>query len=167
MDCFEKKINSWCVPFPDWTDYVATIPKMYWDAYSQEQRLHTVCEQLHKVICYADYLGGKVNITHTDVEQLKADFEKFKESGFLDYYQSQLEAWIRKNMPGIISESVKMVFFGLTLDGYFVAYIPDSWEEITFDTGYVYGEDTYMRLILRWDVDESARRVNQRPEDWQ
>lgn len=173
-DCLTRDIeccdgrDAWAIPFPHWSDFVQTIPKMYYDAYSQEQRLHTICKQLHKVICYADYLGKKVNITHDDVERLLSDFEKFKQTGFLDYYEKQLEAWINANMPDIIGKYVKMVWFGLTLDGHFVAYISQgsAWDDIDFDTGYNYGEDTYGRLIMRWNVDESARRVNQRPEEW-
>lgn len=161
--------DYWILPFPIWTDFVQTIPKMYYDAYSQEQRLHTICKQLHKVICYADYLGKKVNITHDDVEKLLADFDKFKESGFIDYYEQQLNAWIDGHMAGIIAKYVKQVWFGLTLDGHFVAYIPEdgAWDDVIFDTGMVYGEDEYGRLMLRWNVDDSAERVNQRPEMWQ
>lgn len=33
-----------------------------------------------------------------------------------------------------IAKAIRMVFFGLTNSGYFVAYIPDSWDEITFNT---------------------------------
>ena len=46
---------------------------------------------------------------------------------------------------------MKMVWFGLTQDGYFVAYIPDSWDEITFDTGMIYSEDSYGCLMLKWE----------------
>ena len=55
--------------------------------------------------------------------------------------------WMRENALDLVGELVKMVFFGLTDDGYFVAYIPDQWDEITFFTtgldriipGYEYG----------------------------
>jgi len=46
-----------------------------------------------------------------------------------------------------------MVFFGVTLDGHFVAYIPESWTDIDFDTGMIYGTPEYGRLILRYEVD--------------
>ena len=49
-----------------------------------------------------------------------------------------------------------MVFFGLTSDGYFCAYIPDAWSDIEFDTGAVFGRFDYGRLILRYDVDGSG-----------
>ena len=45
-----------------------------------------------------------------------------------------IEIWMRENALDLVGELVKMVFFGLTLDGYFVAYIPESWEDIIFGT---------------------------------
>ena len=42
--------------------------------------------------------------------------------------------WMKKNALDIVGDLVKMVFFGITADGYFVAYIPDSWDDITFNT---------------------------------
>ena len=44
----------------------------------------------------------------------------------------------------------------MTDDGYFCAYVPDSWVDIEFDTGAVYGYYTYGRLILRYIVDGSG-----------
>lgn len=52
----------------------------------------------------------------------------------------------------IISKTMKMVFFGLTDDGYFCAYIPDTWDDIQFDTGMIYGEPEYGRLILEMNT---------------
>ena len=42
--------------------------------------------------------------------------------------------WLRVNALDIVGELVKMVFFGLTDSGYFVAYIPESWADIIFNT---------------------------------
>ena len=42
--------------------------------------------------------------------------------------------WMVQNAANIVGNLVKMVFFGITDNGYFVAYIPDSWDEITFGT---------------------------------
>ena len=137
-------------------DSAPVIPKFYWDTYSQEQRIKRLCEELHKVVAYANMLGENINLDHAMIAELQAAFEKFQESGFLDYYEQQLEAWINENMPGIIKQSIMMVWFGLTDDGYFVAYIPESWDDITFDTGMVFGRFDYGRLILRYDVDGSG-----------
>ena len=59
-------------------------------------------------------------------------------------------------MADLISAGIKQVYFGLTSDGYFCAYVPDSWSDITFDTGATYGTETYGRLILRFDSDGSG-----------
>ena len=45
-----------------------------------------------------------------------------------------IEIWLSHNAADVITQLIKMVFFGLTDDGYFVAYIPDSWDDITFGT---------------------------------
>jgi hypothetical protein len=138
------------VPYGAFTLATPTIPKFYWDVYSQEQRWKTICCELGKLITYADAIGVQVNINTDQIKKLWEEFETFKESGFFDYYAEQIEKWINENMERIISEAIKMVFFGLTPDGYFCAYIPKSWAGIMFDTGMVYGEDDYGCLILEY-----------------
>lgn len=159
MKCGIDRFQRWFPYFAGFTEFTPTIPKLYWNVESQEQRVLALCRQLHKLICYIDYVGDKVVITHEDVEALKAEFEKFKASGFEDYYETQLNAWIDAHMADIISRYVKQVFFGLTLDGYFVAYIPEgsAWEDIIFDTGAVYADDKYGRLILNYMTDANGR----------
>jgi len=48
--------------------------------------------------------------------------------------QAGIEKWCRENMTELIGELAKMVFFGITDDGYFVAYIPEGWDDIIFNT---------------------------------
>lgn len=50
--------------------------------------------------------------------------------GFID----AINKWMQENALDLVGDMVKMVFFGLTDDGYFTAYIPDQWDEITFFT---------------------------------
>lgn len=150
MSCINRM--PWLFPgYLDFTTTAPVIPKLYWQVESQEQRWLRICEQLGKVICYSDCLGKQLNITMQDVKDLQSEFEEFKASGFFDYYAAQLEKWINDNMERIISTAIKMVFFGLTDDGYFCAYIPESWNDITFDTGAVFGRTDYGRLILRFN----------------
>lgn len=141
------------VPFPAFQPGAPVIPKMYWDALSQEQRIHKLCESLHKLCEYANELAQGINADHILMEGLLGEFELFKESGFEDYYEQQLNQWIHDNAGSLFESLAKQVFFGLTDDGYFCAYIPESWSDIQFDTGMVYGQYDYGRLILRYDVD--------------
>lgn len=45
-----------------------------------------------------------------------------------------IKEWIVRNFYDIVGNMAKMVFFGLTDSGYFVAYIPESWDDIDFKT---------------------------------
>lgn len=66
------------------------------------------------------------------------DLEAFKaalESGNLPAgVQHGLEVWMSTHAAEIIAAVIKNVWFGLSNAGYFVAYVPDSWDDITFKT---------------------------------
>ena len=165
-ECCKPAPERYVPYFPGWTAFTPTIPAAYWQTYSQEQRILCISKLIDKIACYLDMLGDKVSDNREDIDYLLSEFVEFKAHGFDDYYAVQVAQWIADNLEYIFEHTVKQVYFGLTLDGHFVAYIPDSWDDIVFDTGAIYGEDTYGRLILRWDVDNSDESVNQRPEDW-
>lgn len=153
--------NPYCIPYRLWQPDTMAIPKLYWDAYSIEQRWHAMARELAKIIGYDDYQTSKIDLNRKDIDYLLEQFEKFIESGFDDYYKAQIEQWVNDNLATIYSLLIKQVYFGLTLDGHFVAYIPESWDDIIFDTGFDYSDQrTFGRLILSWDVD-NAHDVDQ------
>lgn len=148
--------GNWSVvPYGSYTAFTPTLPEFYWNVYSAEQRIKHICNEIDKLVNYADNLGVHLNITHQDVEALKKLFQNFIEHGFEKYYEEQIEKWFQDHAWEIYQKIAKQVFFGLTSDGYFCAYVPDSWKEITFDTGAVYGRSDYGRLCLKFDA-ESA-----------
>lgn len=156
-------------PFWGFSAFTPTIPKLYWNVKSQEQRILNLFDLLNKLVCYCDSMGLQIDVNAQDIADLKTAMQELKDGGLLDYYEKQIYDWIQANMADLLSAGIKQVYFGLTDDtyaggsGYFVAYIPESWSEIVFDTGATYGLDTYGRLILRWDAD-SPYSVEQTPE---
>ena len=164
-----NKTTSPIPPFWGFSAFTPTIPKLYWDVKSQEQRILNLFDLLNKLVCYCDNMGLQIDVNAQDIADLQTAMQQLKDGGLLDYYEKQIYDWIQANMADLLSAGIKQVYFGLTDDtysggaGYFVAYIPDSWSEIEFDTGAVYGLDTYGRLILRWDAD-SPYSVEQKPE---
>lgn len=75
---------------------------------------------------------GSIN----DLQQLLDDIAA---GNFPTEISEAIKNWIVSNFYDIVGEMAKTVWFGLTDSGYFVAYIPDSWDEITFKTtGYDY-----------------------------
>lgn len=140
-------------PFAGFLQQTPVIPNIYWNIYSSEQRWKEICRWLGALSDYAEKLNVNIGINTEDIAALEAAFEKFQESGFADYYERQIEAWIKANFATIMQKLLGIgIYFGLTSDGYFCAYVPDSWGDIQFDTGAVYGTDNYGRLILRYDV---------------
>ena len=103
-----------------------------------------------KLMSYTNKAVDNVNIDSNAIKELQDAFQKFQESGFDDYYAEQVAQWIGENLKFIYETTIKQIFFGLTDDGYFCAYIPESWDDIIFDTGAVYGTEEYGRLILKY-----------------
>lgn len=53
---------------------------------------------------------------------------------FPESIQEAFKKWMQENALSLVGELVKMVFFGITDNGYFVAYIPEGWDDIIFNT---------------------------------
>lgn len=148
-----RDVTGALVPFGSYLGSTPVVPDIYWDVYSSEQRWKWICCNLIGLINYSDEQTKQINLNTEEIEKLKELFEKFKESGFEDYYKEQLKEWIENNLALLYEQLATQVFFGLTSDGYFCAYVPDSWSDIQFDTGMVYGRSDYGRLILRFDAE--------------
>lgn len=65
---------------------------------------------------------------------------------------SGITKWLQINARDIVGSMVKNVWFGLTMSGYFVVYIPESWNDIIFKTtGYDFFtalQEEYGHLVL-------------------
>lgn len=148
-----------CMPFAPFgwiTGATPAVPDFYWNVVSQEQRWKFLCCNLKALVEYANQLGVQINASAEDIDKLQEDFEALKDGKFWDFYEQQIQAWVAQNMPSIIKSAISTVYFGLTDDGYFCAYMPESWSEITFDTGAVYGRSDYGRLILKMQTDSPS-----------
>lgn len=142
--------------FLPWAAYMETtpvLPKFYWDVESLEQRYLKLCQEIERVKGYLPGLEKQVYLNRENIEVLNDKFHDYLEGGFDDFYRKQIDDWVNENVELIFDKYCKMVFFGLTDDGYFCAYVPQSMSDIEFDTGMVYGTSEYGRLILRYNVD--------------
>lgn len=132
------------------------LPAVYDDSFDYYEVL---CKLMRKV----NDLGENDEALAQLLLELNEEFEQFKASGFDDYYKAQVIAWVDSHLELIFRLVIKQVYFGITTDGFFVAYIPDSWNDIQFDTGHNITNDNYGRLILRYEVN-SIHNVDQTPE---
>lgn len=138
-------------PFAMFTRFTPALPQFYTGVPTMEQGFKELCKNFHKMVCYVDNMADVQNLTSEEVEQLQEDFKKFQASGFEDYYEQQLEAWVNANVANIFEQYAKLVLFGLDDEGHFVAYIPSSWSDIWFDTIADYSDPLYGSLVLLWD----------------
>ena len=72
--------------------------------------------------------------TDSTVKELKEIVDQIDSGQLPDAMENAIHIWLQTHAGEIIPDIVGAVFFGLTQDGYFVAYIPDSWNDIIFGT---------------------------------
>lgn len=113
-------IDTRIKPLRYWVQKV--LPIVYDDSLSYYELLNKVVDKLNEVVDTDNVLIEVVNDLDGRVSTIEATLDELTSGG----YSEILERYI--------SEAIKMVFFGLTDTGYFVAYIPDSWDDITFNT---------------------------------
>lgn len=68
-----------------------------------------------------------------ELDELEKCCNDMMSGNFTPEFSASLVEWMQNNALDIVGELIKMVFFGLE-DGYFVAYIPESWSDIIFNT---------------------------------
>lgn len=69
-----------------------------------------------------------------EYQALKTLYDQIISGNFPESVKEAFAAWMEENALDLVGELVKMVIFGLTDDGRLVAYIPDSWDDLFFNT---------------------------------
>lgn len=156
----------WIPLFNAFMQLSPTIPDLYWNVMSQEQRILSICQYLDLLQDYCNKLCVQINYNSDEIAKLIKEFDDFRSGAYDSYYEEIIAKWVNDHMPQIIAQAIKMVFFGLTDDGYFVAYIPESWSDIEFDTGAVFETEQYGRLILRMEVNNAQGVINNTAPDY-
>ena len=67
-------------------------------------------------------------------EDFKTLVEDIEKGNFPPSIVNAFNDYMQKYGLELVGKLVKMVFFGITDDGYFVAYIPEYWDDIVFNT---------------------------------
>ena len=90
--------------------------------------------------------------THeAEYAELKQLYDDVMSGNFPPSIVEAFEKWMFENAIELVGKLVKHVYFGLTNNGYFCAYIPDAWADIQFDTVSNFDEPLYGHLMLMYD----------------
>lgn len=117
--------------------------------------LDYILKHIKSLIETVTQIDGWIDTHQAEYDELKALYDAIMSGNFPPAMLNSLYNWLHDNAFDIIGEMVKSVIFNITDDGYFVAYIPESWEDIIFGTtgldlalpGYDYG-----RLVLSYNI---------------
>jgi hypothetical protein len=137
-------------PFCPSPPYVPGDPGMYdlrWMV-SQIQSLTALVQGIAKG---QESQGGNITALNSAMADLataqKCIHERLNDG---DFENGKFLEWADKNLPSMVTEMVRFVWFGLTPDGHFCAYVPANWGWLTFNTGTDITELEYGHLIITY-----------------
>ena len=112
------------------SDYTTNAPS-YYDDLARKQKL--IKELAMKIWEYDQILASKLKEVEDTLKEY-SDILDGKIEDFDNIILNKTQTWLDTHMDDILSEAIKTVWFGLNDEGYFIAVIPESWEEISFNT---------------------------------
>ena len=102
----------------------------------------------YEVLCkLADYINDMIdnnNSLVSDVEELKQEMAVVQE-----WIKNFDTSFVEELVTDYIGKVVKNVVFGISTAGYFMAMIPNNWDEIRFGT--IQNGELYGHLTLSYD----------------
>ena len=69
-----------------------------------------------------------------EYQQLKQYYDDLVSGNLSPALIAAINNWCSEHIVDLVGELVHSVFFSITDNGYFVAYIPESWDDIIFGT---------------------------------
>lgn len=106
------------------------------------------CENVNDAL---DALNAWKNEVDPKIEDILKLWDMIEAGELPPAVQDAIREWMRVNAVDLMGELIKNVYFGLTNDGYFCAFIPKSWDWVTFDTITDFPDPLYGHLVLQYD----------------
>lgn len=118
----------------------------------QDLNLNELLNHMRLLLAHMKELDSYVGGFDGRIKTLEKFMAQMESGKFNDAFLNALYKWLHDNVPEILTYAIRQVWFGLTDTGYFVAYIPESWRDIVFNTtGYDITtpyESEYGHLVL-------------------
>ena len=74
------------------------------------------------------------NEVNPTIEDFKKLYDDMMSGNLPPAIQEGIRTWLQKNALDLFGDLIHSVFFEITDNGYFIAYIPEGWSDITFNT---------------------------------
>lgn len=124
------------------------IPLEFSQGLSTSELIHELLgyiQQLSEV--QEDVKDNLFKIMETKFNELKTLLEN--DTSFFARYKNEIYNFCLLTIQELIGESLKYITFTLE-DGHLVAYIPDSWDNLIFDTNVDYNSDDFGKLMINY-----------------
>lgn len=125
-----EKVKFWCFK---------VLPLVYDDSLSYYEVLCKVKDKLEEVLVSLSELDETMHDIQAAIAQIQQ---------WIDNFDNNARDIVIEIVQKYIAGSV---IFGLTNDGYFCAYIPDSWSKLHFGTIMDFPDPLYGHLTLSYD----------------
>lgn len=102
---------------------------------------------------YQTNINTKISELTEKVNKCYEEVEKLTKGEYIETYVQALATWIDNNLQIMVSKIVKYIWFEINEDGYLVAYIPDTWDFVDFDTEMNPDDEDYGKLALLWETE--------------
>lgn len=112
---------------------------------------NSAVSKFNSLLNSTDGIDAKLQELETEIQNINKLLNEIADGNYADLYITQLSNWIDKNLQELVAKIVKFVWFELTDDGHFIAYIPNTWDFITFSTITDYNNPDYGKLALSWE----------------
>ena len=99
--------------------------------------LRELIYKVTKILKTVDELDAWKSEHEKEYKELKGLYDDIISGNFPPEMYKTLHNWVVENSASIINDLVALVFFRLEIidgGGYFVAYVPESWNDIIFGT---------------------------------
>lgn len=125
------------------------LPAVYDDSLSYYELLCKIQEKLNEVIGSENNLNAWQEAQDEVIGELEQLVQDFIAGGYKQDFDQFVQEWLDQNIQQALTKAAHMVFFGLTDDGYFTAYIPTDWSFV-FGTIVDYDDENYGSLTIRY-----------------
>lgn len=105
-----------------------------------ELNLDWILKVVYESSASAADIKNRLDALEADNETMMTLYNEIVTGDFPEAVKEGFELWMRENALDLVGELATMVFFGLTDDGYFCAFVPESWDDLQFGTT---GLDTF------------------------
>lgn len=125
------------------------LPAVYDDSLSYYELLAKIQEKLNESIANINNLNEWQDAQDEVMAELNQMVEDFIAGGYKADFDKLAREWLDANIRDALTRGTRMVFFGLTDDGYFTAYVPTEWS-FAFDTIMDYENANYGSLAIKY-----------------